>query len=50
MFILPVWPGEIYWLNSSGRLLEDTLGWIPKVTLSEGLDRTISWWRNVNKR
>ena len=46
----PERPGEIYWLNSSGQLLEDTLGWRPKVTLSEGLDRTISWWRNVNKR
>tara|TARA_B100000519_G_scaffold189864_1_gene188783 strand:- start:5969 stop:6850 length:882 start_codon:yes stop_codon:yes gene_type:complete len=43
-------PGEIYWLNSSGKLLEDTLGWKPKVSLSDGLDRTIAWWRNVAKR
>ena len=43
-------PGEIYWMNSRGKLLEATLGWKPKVSLSDGLDRTIAWWRNVAKR
>ena len=38
---------EIYWLKVL-KLLEDTLGWKPKVTLSEGLDRTISQ-RNVKR-
>jgi UDP-glucose 4-epimerase len=32
-------------LADSARLTEDT-GWRPSVGLSEGLERTISWWRN----
>lgn len=34
-------PGEIYWLNSNHNLLTKLTGWSPKVTLSDGLDRTI---------
>ena len=45
----PERPGEIYWLNSSGKLIKETLGWEPKVSLSEGLDRTIAYWKNYNE-
>jgi UDP-glucose 4-epimerase len=31
-------------LANGERLTEDT-GWRPSVELSEGLERTISWWR-----
>ena len=37
--------GEIYWLNSNNNLIKEKLGWEPKVTLDEGLDRTIEYWR-----
>jgi nucleoside-diphosphate-sugar epimerase len=42
----PKRPGEIYWLNSNGKLLKETTGWEPKVSLSDGLDRTIEFWRS----
>lgn len=35
-------PGEIYWLNSDSKLIEQTIGWKPKVSLSDGLDMTIN--------
>lgn len=37
--------GEIYWLNSNNDLISKTLGWTPKVSASEGLDRTIDIWK-----
>jgi nucleoside-diphosphate-sugar epimerase len=37
-------PGEIYWLNSDSKLIEKTIGWKPKISLSEGLDKTIDIW------
>jgi nucleoside-diphosphate-sugar epimerase len=37
--------GEIYWLNSNNILIKEKLGWEPKVTLDEGLDRTIDIWK-----
>lgn len=37
--------GEIYWLNSNNNLITKTLGWEPKVSLDEGLDRTIEIWK-----
>ena len=41
--------GEIYWLNSNHNLITKTLGWKPKVTLDEGLDKTIEiWQKKVN--
>jgi nucleoside-diphosphate-sugar epimerase len=43
----PMRHGEIYWLNSGHDLITSTLGWQPKVTLSQGLDRTIEIWRNI---
>ena len=38
--------GEIYWLNSSNKLITKKLGWKPKVSLNDGLDRTIEVWKN----
>jgi len=37
-------PGEIYWLNSDSELIEKTIGWKPKISLSEGIDKTIDIW------
>jgi UDP-glucose 4-epimerase len=37
--------GEIYWLNSTNDLITKTLGWEPKVSLSDGLDKTIEVWK-----
>ena len=37
--------GEIYWLNSNNILITERLGWEPKVSLDEGLDKTIDYWR-----
>lgn len=50
----PIRPGEIYWLNSNHQLITDTLGWAPKVSLNDGIDRTIAIWqdiiqKNINK-
>lgn len=42
----PARPGEIYLLNSSCDKLTNMTGWKPKVSLSEGVDRTISIWKN----
>lgn len=41
----PARPGEIYLLNSSNAKLTNMTGWEPKVSLSDGLDRTIEFWR-----
>ena len=41
----PTRPGEIYLLNSSNAKLTNMTGWEPKVELSEGLDRTIVFWK-----
>jgi UDP-glucose 4-epimerase len=38
-------PGEIYWLNSNHNLITKLTGWEPKVSLSDGLDKTIEFWR-----
>jgi len=37
--------GEIYWLNSCNTHIYQVLGWSPKVSIDEGLDRTIELWR-----
>ena len=37
--------GEIYWLNSNNTLIKKKLGWEPKVTLDDGLDKTIKIWK-----
>ena len=41
----PARPGEIYLLNSSEKDLKEVTGWYPKVSLSEGVDRTIEIWK-----
>lgn len=41
----PKRPGEIYWLNSNNNLLTETTGWRPKVSLDQGLDLTIDFWK-----
>lgn len=38
-------PGEIFWLNSGNDKITDMLGWSPKISLDEGLDKTIAIWR-----
>ncbi len=43
----PKRPGEIFWLNSNYNLIQKTLGWSPKVSLSDGLDRTIASWKKI---
>jgi UDP-glucose 4-epimerase len=42
----PVRHGEIYLLNSTPAKITEKLGWAPKVSLSEGVDRTIEMWKN----
>lgn len=39
-------PGEIYYLNSNHNLITELTGWKPKVSLDEGLDRTIEIWKS----
>jgi nucleoside-diphosphate-sugar epimerase len=41
----PARPGEIYLLNTSNEKITRMTGWYPKVSLSDGLDRTIEFWR-----
>lgn len=41
----PERPGEIYLLNSSNQKITSKLGWAPKVSMDEGLDRTIAIWK-----
>lgn len=38
--------GEIYLLNSNSKKLTDLTGWKPKVSYSDGLARTIDFWKN----
>lgn len=41
--------GEIYWLNSNHNLLTEMTGWVPKISYSEGIDKTIEIWKkNLN--
>jgi UDP-glucose 4-epimerase len=39
-------PGEIYVLNSNHNLLTEHTGWMPKVTLEQGLMLTIDHWKS----
>jgi nucleoside-diphosphate-sugar epimerase len=43
-------PGEIFWLNSNCNLIQKTLGWSPKMSLSDGLDKTIAIWKDILKQ
>lgn len=38
-------PGEIFWLNSNHNLITKLTGWEPKISLSDGLDKTIEIWK-----
>ena len=42
----PKRPGEIWVLNSSEEKLTRLTGWKPKVSLDEGLNKTIQIWKN----
>jgi nucleoside-diphosphate-sugar epimerase len=43
----PKRPGEIWVLNSSEEKLTKLTGWKPTVSMDEGLDKTISIWKNI---
>lgn len=43
----PERPGEIYVLNSTHKKAQDILGWSPKITLNDGLDKAIKLWTNI---
>ena len=43
----PKRPGEIWVLNSSEEKLTKLTGWKPTVSIDEGLDKTISIWKNI---
>lgn len=43
----PKRPGEIWVLNSSADKLTKFTGWKPKVSMDEGLDKTISIWKKL---
>jgi nucleoside-diphosphate-sugar epimerase len=41
----PARPGEIYWLNSGNKLIQQYTGWQPLVGYDQGLDNTIDIWK-----
>jgi nucleoside-diphosphate-sugar epimerase len=38
-------PGEIYYLNSDIKLINSLTGWAPKITLDQGIEKTIELWQ-----
>jgi nucleoside-diphosphate-sugar epimerase len=42
-------PGEVYYLNSSNKKIKEKIGWEPKISYEEGIDRTIYNWKNLLK-
>jgi UDP-glucose 4-epimerase len=42
---LPNRPTEIFRMRAANSRAEELLGWTPKVSFDEGLERTISWFR-----
>jgi len=46
----PIRQGEIYWLCSNHNLITKLTGWAPKVSLEEGLEKTIRVWREKLKK
>ena len=42
--------GEIYYLNSTNDYITSLTGWKPKISLDEGLDRTIAYWKEKLKK
>jgi UDP-glucose 4-epimerase len=47
---IPKRPGEIFYLNSSNEKISKRTGWEPKVSLDDGLRRTIEIWRENLRR
>jgi nucleoside-diphosphate-sugar epimerase len=45
----PIRPGELYYLNSDHNLITQTLGWKPKVSLSNGINDTIDLLKFLRK-
>ena len=43
----PERPGEIFLLNSSSAKISKILGWAPKVSLDEGLNKTVAVWKEL---
>lgn len=39
--------GEIFWLNSGHDLITKHTGWVPKVDLDTGLNKTIKTWQDI---
>lgn len=43
--------GEIFYLNTDNKKVTEMTGWEPKITLDEGLDKVIAYWKEkLNKR
>ena len=42
--------GEVYYLNAGNDKITNMTGWKPKISLDEGLDKTISFWKNKLKQ
>jgi nucleoside-diphosphate-sugar epimerase len=45
----PKRPGEIYLLNSNYEKLFNLTGWVPTVSYTDGLTKTIATWKNIFK-
>jgi nucleoside-diphosphate-sugar epimerase len=46
---LPYRAGETWHFYCSNKKAKNIMGWEPKVTLEEGLNKTISWYSNVSE-
>ena len=46
----PERPGEIFILNSSNAKITEKLGWEPKVSLDEGVERTVAIWKDIHSK
>jgi len=42
--------GEIFYLNTNNKKVTEMTGWKPKITLDEGLDRVIAYWKEKLKK
>lgn len=41
--------GEIFYLNTDNKKITELTGWEPKISLDEGLDKVISYWKEKLK-
>ena len=46
MLMKPMQPGDVYMTNADTTKLETEIGYKPKVTLHEGIDRFIQWYQS----